>query len=74
MHLLQQAIIYITIATGFLLFILGIALLVLPGPGWLVIIVGLSMLAGHFIWARRILREVRRDIGRGKQWVKKELR
>lgn len=74
MHLLRQAIIYITIVTGFLLFIVGIALLVLPGPGWLIIGIGLSMLAGHFIWARRILRELKRDMKLGEKWVTKELR
>lgn len=34
---------------------IGIALLVLPGPGILVIFVGLAILATEFVWARRYL-------------------
>lgn len=39
--------------------LLGIALLVLPGPAFIVIPLGLSILATEFIWARRWLRKVR---------------
>ena len=45
---------------GFLLLILGIALLPLPGPGWLVIAAGLTVLAQDIAWADRALRFVRR--------------
>lgn len=33
----------------------GIVLLVLPGPGVIVIVVGVALLAPHYTWARRIL-------------------
>ena len=36
--------------------LIGLALLVLPGPGLLVIAGGLAILATEFIWARRALR------------------
>ncbi len=36
----------------------GIALLVLPGPGVLVIGVGIALLATEFLWARRLLRRL----------------
>ena len=39
---------------------LGIALLPLPGPGWLVIIVGLSILP--FAWTERLILIIRRRI------------
>lgn len=45
---------------GFMVIGMGIALLPLPGPGWLVIILGLSMLP--FAWAERTIREIRRRI------------
>lgn len=45
---------------GFALVGVGIALLPLPGPGWLVIIVGLSLLP--FAWAERTIRTIRRRI------------
>lgn len=37
----------------------GVALLVLPGPAFLVIPVGLAVLALEFEWARRALRRAR---------------
>ncbi|HSX17775.1 MAG TPA: PGPGW domain-containing protein [Candidatus Saccharimonadales bacterium] len=38
---------------GFIVIIVGILLLVLPGPGVLVIIAGLAILAIEFEWAKR---------------------
>jgi tellurite resistance protein TerC len=43
------------IVLGFLLLAVGAALLVLPGPGWLTIALGLGLLAREFEWARRWL-------------------
>lgn len=43
--------------------LIGLALLVLPGPGMVVIPLGLAILATEFIWARRLLRELRRRAG-----------
>lgn len=40
---------------GFVLILVGIALLVLPGPGLLVIIGGLAVLGTEYMWARRML-------------------
>jgi uncharacterized protein (TIGR02611 family) len=40
---------------GFLVILGGILLLVLPGPGLLVIAIGLGMLALEFVWAERLL-------------------
>lgn len=45
---------------GFLTVIIGIALLPLPGPGWVVIAGGLVILAQDFVWAEKTLRYVRR--------------
>jgi uncharacterized protein (TIGR02611 family) len=45
--------------TGFVLLGAGIAMLALPGPGWLTIFAGLAMLAGQFQWARRLLNRVK---------------
>lgn len=39
--------------------LLGIALVVLPGPAFIVIPLGLSILATEFIWAQRWLKKVR---------------
>lgn len=40
-------------ALGFPVVLVGIALLVLPGPGLLVILVGLIIISWEFDWAKR---------------------
>ena len=44
---------------GVTVLLIGIALLVLPGPAFVVIPVGLAILATEYAWARRWLRKVR---------------
>jgi tellurite resistance protein TerC len=46
--------------------IFGIALIVLPGPAFLVIPAGLAILATEFVWARRWLLKVREYANRAK--------
>ena len=45
---------------GVTVVLIGIALLVLPGPAFVVIPVGLAILATEYAWARRWLRKLRR--------------
>ncbi|MEW2078815.1 TIGR02611 family protein [Streptomyces sp. NPDC013433] len=40
----------------------GIAMLVLPGPGWLVIFGGMAIWATEFAWAQIVLRWTRRKV------------
>jgi uncharacterized protein (TIGR02611 family) len=40
---------------GFVVVLAGVAMLVLPGPGLLVIAIGLGILALEFAWAERLL-------------------
>ena len=44
---------------GITVLLIGIALLVLPGPAFLVIPLGLAILATEYAWARRWLKKVR---------------
>jgi tellurite resistance protein TerC len=44
---------------GGTVFVIGIALLVLPGPAFIVIPAGLTILATEFAWARRWLQKGR---------------
>jgi uncharacterized protein (TIGR02611 family) len=44
-------------ATGLVVLLGGLAMLVLPGPGMLATAIGLSMLALEFAWAERLLRK-----------------
>ena len=39
--------------------LIGVALMVLPGPAFLVIPAGLAILATEFLWARRALRNAK---------------
>lgn len=48
---------------GVTLVVVGLALLVLPGPGILVIVAGFAVLATEYAWARRALREAQRRAG-----------
>ena len=54
----------VTTAVGTILVIVGIALLVLPGPGLLLIAAGLALLARNFTWAERLLHRARTAIER----------
>ena len=49
---------------GAVVFLLGVALLALPGPGLFVMAAGLSILALEFQWARRWLDKIRAQISR----------
>lgn len=42
--------------------LVGVALLILPGPGLLTIVAGLAILASEFDWARRLLEPLRRRL------------
>lgn len=44
--------------------LLGVVLLILPGPGILVIVVGLAILATEFLWARRVSRQTKEMVTR----------
>lgn len=39
--------------------LIGLALLVLPGPAFIVIPAGIAILATEFVWARRLLERVK---------------
>jgi uncharacterized protein (TIGR02611 family) len=45
---------------GATILLIGVALLILPGPAFIVIPVGLAILATEYAWARRWLKKVRR--------------
>jgi tellurite resistance protein TerC len=46
-------------SVGVTVLIIGAALLVLPGPGIVVILIGLAILATEFTWAQRRLHQVK---------------
>jgi uncharacterized protein (TIGR02611 family) len=52
---LQQTKRFLKILFGFTLLVLGVVMLITPGPGWLVIALALGVLAAEFVWARQLL-------------------
>lgn len=44
--------------------LIGVALIILPGPAFIVIPVGLAILASEFAWARSALTRAKAMIGR----------
>ncbi|MFH0733742.1 MAG: PGPGW domain-containing protein [bacterium] len=47
---------------GLTILIIGVAMLVLPGPAFIVIPIGLSILATEFIWAKKLLTKIKTKI------------
>jgi uncharacterized protein (TIGR02611 family) len=50
----------------------GVVLLPLPGPGWVIIFVGLGVLASEFEWARRLLHFAREKVAAWTRWVARQ--
>lgn len=50
----------ITIIVGFTVLVFGIALLILPGPGIITVVLGLAILGTEFVWARKLYKRFER--------------
>lgn len=50
--------------------LLGLLLVPLPGPGWLVVFLGLAVLGTEFLWAKRIAAWLKRTLERVWAWWK----
>jgi uncharacterized protein (TIGR02611 family) len=51
---------------------IGIVLLPLPGPGWVIIFAGLGILASEYTWARRLLAFMRRQVTKWSHWLARQ--
>lgn len=49
----------VVFVAGIVVLLLGIMMLVAPGPGILTVVLGLGILAMEFVWARRLLKRLR---------------
>jgi uncharacterized protein (TIGR02611 family) len=54
----------IVLVIGLTVLAIGIALIVLPGPAFIIIPIGLAILGTECVWARRLLRHLK-DTGSG---------
>ena len=62
---------FFKILGGFTLLLIGGIMLVTPGPGLLMIFLGLTVLAAEFVWARRLMDRMRHQGNRLKDSVLK---
>lgn len=53
---------------GGLIAVVGLILVPLPGPGWLVVFLGLAILGTEFAWAKRLAAFVKRQLSRFWAW------
>lgn len=62
---------FFKILIGFTLLLLGGIMVFTPGPGWMVIFLGLTLLAAEFVWARRLMDRMKHEGNRLKDTVLK---
>jgi uncharacterized protein (TIGR02611 family) len=55
---------------GATIVLIGVLLIVLPGPGALVILLGLAVLGSEFVWARRLIQRAKQLGKQGQEYVK----
>lgn len=59
----------IKIVFGFTLLVIGIILIVLPGPATVVIPSALAILATEFVWARKLLKKLNGGVKSGLKYI-----
>ena len=59
-------------AAGVLVIAVGVILLPLPGPGWVIIFAGLGLLATEYSWAARLLAWARALVVRWTRWAARQ--
>jgi uncharacterized protein (TIGR02611 family) len=62
---------FFKILGGFTLLLVGVIMFFTPGPGWLVVFLGLTVLAAEFVWAQRLMSHIRNQGNRIKDTVLK---
>jgi uncharacterized protein (TIGR02611 family) len=67
LHLSWQAGVFLI---GLAVVIAGVIMLVIPGPGWLVIFAGMAIWATEFVWAQLVMRWTRRKLHDGREWLR----
>lgn len=55
---------------GFAIILVGLLLLALPGPGWLVVFLGLAVLSTEYEWSRRLLAYARAKVKAWTEWLR----
>ena len=58
---LKQAKRLIKVVIGFTALLLGVIMLVTPGPGIVTIVLGLAILGTEFVWAKKLLKRFEKE-------------
>jgi len=66
-HLIYRIIVGVV---GAAIFVIGLIMVPFPGPGWLVVLLGLAVLASEFEWAQQLLHTARRSLKSWNEWLK----
>ncbi|WP_394203646.1 PGPGW domain-containing protein [Shewanella waksmanii] len=53
---------------------LGVLFIVLPGPAWLLLPIGLAILSLEYPWAKKYLRISQRKLSQSAYWMDKKIR
>ena len=70
MRTLKQIKRLIVAVVGITVLLIGIAMIALPGPAFIVIPLGLAILATEFVWAKRLLDKAKDKVNNNKWWKK----
>jgi uncharacterized protein (TIGR02611 family) len=62
---------FFKILGGFTLLLVGVVMIFTPGPGWVVIFLGLTILAAEFVWAQKLMNRMKHEGNRLKDTVLK---
>ncbi len=65
--IVRQAYRMIVLVVGLTIVAAGLAMFVLPGPGILVLLAGLALLATEFVWARLLLQRAKKYAAKAKE-------
>src|SRR4026209_720468 len=57
---------------GLIIVVIGLAMVPFPGPGWLVVFVGLATWASEFEWAQRLLQSAKHALQSWTAWVRRQ--
>jgi uncharacterized protein (TIGR02611 family) len=55
---------------GLAVVVIGLIMVPFPGPGWLVVFLGLAVWASEFEWAQRLLHSAKHTLTSWNQWLK----
>src|SRR4029079_9512742 len=66
-HLIYRIVVGVV---GLVSVVLGLLLVPLPGPGWIVVFLGLGVWASEFEWAQRLLSRVKHTVRTWNNWLR----